>query len=185
MTEHISRETMQLLVDKELPAAEARRALQHLRECPSCATVHATLASFDRTMRRMPVPSTGPQFTRDVLSRLGIPQHVSYLHRAFRNVVLLAGGVFALLVTATIGGLVALADWDAQSPMNLPRFDAVNPVWTWFEGHIGAAGTWLLNIAGQLAGGKEIKTAVALLLMMTAFAAINWFMQRKGSANGL
>jgi anti-sigma factor RsiW len=185
MTEHVTHEVLQLLADGELAGDAAQSVQRHVRECASCSATFGTMAKFDRFVRTMPVPALRREFTRDLISRLGIPPHTPLLFRIFEHAASVVAVILVVMMGATVWALVALADGESGVNQDFPGQRVVNVAGRWLERGYVDFGDWLSRIIPNVFASQAAKVAVMLLLMVPLVAFVDWLIGRKGTAGEL
>jgi len=185
MTEHVTHETLQLFADGELTEASAQSVRHHLQECASCSAALGTMVKFDRFARSMPVPVLRREFTRDLLTRLGIQPRTPLLFRLLEHAASVVAVLLVVWMGATVWALIALAGGDHGVNQEFPGQGVVNAAGKWLERGYVEFGDWLSRIVPNVFGGQAAKIAVMLLLVIPLVALVDWLVGRNGTAGEL
>ncbi len=182
MTEHVTHELLQLLADRELTGDAAQSVVRHIRECASCSATFGTMVQFDRFARTMPVPVLRREFTRDLISRLGIQPHTPMLFRIFEHAASVVAVLLVVMMGATVWALIALSGGEYGVKQEFPGQRVVNVAGKWLESGYLQFGDWLSRIVPEVFGGQAARIAVMLLLMVPLVALADWLAGRKGTS---
>lgn len=182
MTDHVLRETLQLMADGELAEEAARSARLHLETCESCRKVYQDLAQFDHVMRTVPVRSLPRNFTAGVLLRLGIQPRPPFLFRVLEHF----ASLVAFILVAAMGGsvwiLLTLPRGQDPGSRSMSHFQPLEVAGKWMETSWGEFAGWMQGVLLSLPQAQAAK--IFLMIILTAFvvAVIDRVVQRRGAA---
>ena len=182
MTDHILRETLQLVADGELAEEAARSVRLHLKTCESCRKVYQSLAQFDRLMRFVPVRSLPRDFTAGVLSRLGIQPRTPFLFRVLEHFASLVAVILVAAMGGSVWALLSLQLGHDAGSQSMSQFQPLEVVGVWMETSWDEFAGWMQHALLLLPQGQASK--IFLMIILTAFvvAVIDWIVQRRGAA---
>lgn len=185
MTDHVLRETLQLMADGELEEGEARSVRLHLKTCESCRKVHRSLTQFDRLMRTVPVRSLPRDFTTGVLSRLRIQQRPPLLFRVLENFASLVAVSLVAAMGGTVWALLALPRGQDAGSQSLSYVQVLDVGGKWLGTSWSDFAGWMQHALLRLPQAQAAK--IILMIFLTAFvvAVIDRVVHRRGAAGRL
>jgi predicted anti-sigma-YlaC factor YlaD len=182
MTDHVSREILQLMADSELPDEAVRTARHHLDHCESCRRKYQSLAHFDRLLRAMSVDSLPGDFANRVLVRLGIQPRAPSLFKVFGHFASLVTVVLVAALGGTVWAVLALPASDGSENQVLGRVQPLDAAGKWMETSWGEFTQWMQRALLLLPQTQAAK--IFLMIILTAFvvAVVDRVVQRRGAA---
>ena len=182
MTDHVLRETLQLMADGELAEEAARSARLHLETCESCRKVYQGLAQFDRLLRTVPVRSLSRDFTAGVLLRLGIQPRPPFLFRVLEHFAALVAFILVAAMGGSVWILLTLPRGQDSGSRSMSHFQPLEVAGKWMETSWGEFAGWMHQALLSLPQAQAAK--IFLMIILTAFvvAVIDRVVQRRGAA---
>jgi hypothetical protein len=180
MTDHVSRETLQLMADGELSEEAVRSVRLHVGSCDSCQKAYRSLVQFDRLMRNMPVRSLSQEFTNRVLARLGIQQRTPFLFRVLEHFASLVAVFFVAALGGTVWAVLALSSGQGSGGQSVDYLQPLEAAGTWLTASWSEFAQWMHNALLQLPEAQAVE--IFLMIILTAFvvAVIDRVVQRRG-----
>jgi predicted anti-sigma-YlaC factor YlaD len=182
MTDHVLRETLQLMADGELAEEAARPVKLHLKTCESCRKVYQSLAQFDRLMRAVPVRALPRDFAAGVLSRLGIQQRPPFLFLVLEHFASLVAVCLVAAMSGTVWALLALPRGQDPGSQTMSHFQVLEGVGKWMETSWGEFAGWMQHALPRLPQAQAAKIFMMIILMAFVVAVIDRVVQRRGAA---
>jgi len=180
MTDHVSRDILQLMADGELPQEVAQTARHHLDSCDSCRRNYQSLVHFDRLVRTMSVDSLPEDFTDRVLSRLGIQPRTPFLFRVLEHFSSLVVAVLVAAMGGTLWAVLALPASDGSGNQVLSRFQPLDAAGKWMETLWGEFTRWMQHALLLLPQTQAAKIFMMIILTAGVVGVIDRVVQRRG-----
>jgi anti-sigma factor RsiW len=185
MSEHVSRETLQLLADGQLDREAVKSVRRHLEKCAGCAASYGSMTKFNDFMRRMPSPVLEREFADKVLLSLGIPPRPSLTFRFLAHAASIVGFFMVVLMGGTIWALLTFAHDGEVTGQKLPGAREVETVGNWVTSAYASAGVWISRALSTMQISQGARVLFVLLLMATLVAAGERLAGRKRTTSGL
>jgi anti-sigma factor RsiW len=178
-TDHLTAETLHLLVDGRLDQQARRVAEVHMRECAQCVRRYRALTILDQSLRHQPLEQVRQGFVDSVIQRVPLRSSSPLSVRAAENLAYL----FALLVvcglTATVlylTGVIGETHLELTQTYTARVLETVlRAVDEWRPAASRVAG-WLLP---DLSWGAGLRMTSFILLLAGAFAVIDRVVARR------
>jgi hypothetical protein len=185
MSEHLSREVLQLLADRQLEGEAEKSARRHIEKCAGCASSFSAITKFDNLLRRMPSPVLEKDFADKVLLSLGISPRPSLTFRFLTHAASIIGFFMVVLMGGTIWALLTFARDGEVKGQKMPGAQELETVGTWVNAAYNTSGAWLSRVFSAIQLSQGARVLFILLLMATLVAAGERLASRKRTTSGL
>jgi len=170
---HSSLEQLYALIDRELDPGEHALVAGHLQACARCRSRYESLVRFDSACKRIPLETVSSDFTRSVMTSLGIVPKNPLIFRLVEHAAYLFGMciVLAFMTAAfVLTGIIKTEDVSASSG---PAGKVLDTVGTGIGAASGVLGNWLAGFFPSGFNHGAISISAAVVAVVIALALVD------------